>query len=141
MIEDSALDADILTKFLSYNDISLEWERVDTAQELTALLQQRAWDIIFCDYHIHPNFTCHDALAIIKRYNTDRETSGTYPIPVIIISSVINDGKVVQLMREGASDFVIKGYFDRLLPILERELKTLERYRQYERHIASLQHQ
>jgi CheY-like chemotaxis protein len=136
IIDDSSLDAEILSKFLTYNDVDAEFLRIDSADELHAALQQRVWDIIFCDYHIHPNFTCHNALSIIYAYNATREASGTYPVPVVVVSSVINDGKVVQLMSEGASDFIIKGYFDRLLPVLRRELRHTERARHYEELLA-----
>lgn len=139
MIEDSALDADILCKFLNYNDIDTSAERVESADVLTATLPKSEWDVILCDYHIHPTFTCQDALAIVQQFNAARQHRGVYPIPVIVVSSVINESKIVELMKQGASDFVIKGYFDRLLPVLERELSHVARARAYERIINELQ--
>jgi len=139
MIEDSALDADILCKFLNYNDIATSSERVESAEDLKAILPTSEWDVILCDYHIHPTFTCHDALAIVQEFNAARQQRGVYPVPVIVVSSVINESKIVELMKQGASDFVIKGYFDRLLPVLERELNHVARARTYERVIKELQ--
>jgi CheY-like chemotaxis protein len=139
IIEDSALDADILSKFLSYNDFTAEFLRVESPDELRAALAQKNWDVIISDYHIHAHFTCHDVLAIIRPYNLQREAQGGIPAPVIVVSSVINDAKVVQLMREGAADFVIKGYFDRLIPILQRELAHIHRARAFMETIQQIQ--
>jgi CheY-like chemotaxis protein len=139
IVEDSALDADILSKFLTYNDFMAEYLRVESPEELHKALTERDWDIIISDYHIHAHFTCHDVLSIIRPYNQAREQRGGIPAPIIVVSSVINDAKVVQLMREGASDFVIKGYFDRLIPILHRELAHINRAQSFMETIKQLQ--
>lgn len=139
LIEDSALDADILTKFLQYNDIHAEFFRVDTAAELHQILGTQSWDLVFCDYHIHPSFTCYDALTILREYNNEQEAQHSFRVPIIIVSSVINESKIVDLMNAGASDFVIKGYFERLIPIMQRELYNVEKFRHYETIIQHLQ--
>lgn len=139
LIEDSALDADILTKFLQYNDINAEFVRVDTAHELRQILGTRSWDLVFCDYHIHPTFTCYDALTILRGHNDQQESEEKFRVPIIIVSSVINESKIVDLMNAGASDFVIKGYFERLIPIMQRELYNVEKFRRYENTIQHLQ--
>ncbi len=138
IIEDSALDADILSKFLTYNNVQAEFYRVDTAQDLRDILPTKSWDIIFCDYHIHPSFTCPDALAIISEHNDGEEKNGGFRVPVIIVSSVINESKIVELMQIGAADFVIKGYFERLIPILRREIYNVSTFRRYEANIREL---
>jgi CheY-like chemotaxis protein len=135
LVEDSALDADVLVRFLKYHDINIDHERVDTMEQLEAALAQ-SWDIIFCDYNIHFGFTGMDALHAIRRYEAEKAVAADtkrlpLPVPVIIISSILNEPSIVTAMNAGATDFIIKGYLERLVPLLHREMRYLTHIRYY----------
>ncbi len=124
LVEDSALDADVLIRFLRYHDIDISYERVDTMPQLKAALHKE-WDVIFCDYNIHTGFTGMDALMTIRQFERERGEVPGKPmirVPVIMISSILNEPSIVAAMNAGASDFIIKGYLERLVPMLHREI-------------------
>jgi CheY-like chemotaxis protein len=125
LVEDSALDADVLIRFLRYHNFDISFERVDTMPQLESALRQE-WDVIFCDYNIHTGFTGMDALQAIREFERSRETLPGKPpalrVPVIMISSILNEPSIVAAMNAGASDFIIKGYLERLVPMLRREI-------------------
>lgn len=133
LVEDSALDADVLIRFLRYHDIDIAYERVDTIPQLQLALK-KDWDVIFCDYNIHTGFTGMDALAIIRAAERERgmrPDKPNVPVPVIMISSILNENAVVTAMNAGASDFIIKGYLERLVPMLHREIGYIRTIQQY----------
>lgn len=133
LVEDSALDADVLIRFLRYHDIDISYERVDTMPQLEAALHKE-WDVIFCDYNIHTGFTGMDALVTIRAFERERGQLPDKPnirVPVIMISSILNEPSVVAAMNAGASDFIIKGYLERLVPLLHREIGYIRAIQQY----------
>jgi CheY-like chemotaxis protein len=133
LVEDSALDADVLMRFLRYHDLDLSYERVETAPTLVAALKEN-WDMIFCDYNIHTGFTGMDALTIIRQYEAENPPvppALMLPIPVIMISSILNENAVVAAMNAGATDFIIKGYLDRLVPVIWREVRYVSMIQDY----------
>ena len=125
LVEDSALDADVLIRFLRYHNFDITFERVDTMPQLETALPQE-WDVIFCDYNIHTGFTGMDALQAIREFERARGALPNKPpsfrVPVIMISSILNEPSIVAAMNAGASDFIIKGYLERLVPMLHREV-------------------
>lgn len=133
LVEDSALDADVLMRFLRYHDVEHIYERVDTAPLLQEALKQE-WDLIFCDYNIHTGFTGMDALGIIRAYEAAHPPSPptlVLPTPVIMISSILNENAVVAAMNAGATDFIIKGYLERLVAVIRRELRYVRLIKEY----------
>ncbi len=133
LVEDSALDADVLIRFLRYHDIDISYERVDTMPQLKAALHKE-WDVVFCDYNIHTGFTGMDALVTIRQFERERgDVPGkpTIRIPVIMISSILNEPSIVAAMNAGASDFIIKGYLERLVPMLHREIGYVRSIQHY----------
>jgi CheY-like chemotaxis protein len=133
LVEDSALDADVLMRFLRYHDVEHTYERVDTAPLLKAALEQE-WDMIFCDYNIHTGFTGMDALKIIRDFeeaHLPTPPALILPVPVIMISSILNESAVVAAMNAGATDFIIKGYLERLVSVIRREMRYTSMIKDY----------
>jgi PAS domain S-box-containing protein len=93
-------------------------------------LDQNVWDIIISDYSM-PRFSGLTALSIAKERKLD--------IPFILISGTIGEEVAVQAMKEGASDYLIKGNIKRLIPAIERELKDAEERRMLKRAEEALQ--
>ncbi|MBI4754954.1 MAG: EAL domain-containing protein [Betaproteobacteria bacterium] len=62
-----------------------------------------------------PGFDSLDALDIVKRSGKD--------IPFVIYSGKISAGQAVSAMQVGVSDFIAKGDYEKLMPVIERELR------------------
>lgn len=100
-----------------------EWQRVESPGELLARLTPSV-DIILADYHL-PGYTASDLLRQI------RERGGDVP-PVIVVSGMLGDEAAVDLLQDGAADYVLKDRMARLAPAVdramkERSLRTLRR--------------
>lgn len=121
IIEDSDNDKELLLLELRRGGYNPEYICIETAEGLNNALDQHVWDIIISDYSM-PKFSGLTALKIAKERKLD--------IPFILISGTIGEEVAVQAMKEGASDYLIKGNIKRLIPAIERELKDAEERRQ-----------
>jgi len=114
VVEDSEDDAFLLYSELASRGTRVEFERVDSAEGMENALARRHWDIIICD-HSMPGFDALTALEVLKRNGED--------IPFIIYSGHISDQTATSAMLDGVNDYIQKGNFARLIPVIERELK------------------
>ena len=89
-------------------------ERTDTEAGLKAALDDQAWDIVLCDFHM-PRFSGTEALKIVRERDPD--------VPFIFVSGAIGEDVAVGAMKAGAQDYVMKGNLKRLAPAIERELR------------------
>jgi PAS domain S-box-containing protein len=117
MIEDSEEDTQLLLRELRRGSYEVEFERVETAEDMQLALTQKAWDLILSDYTL-PGFNAPRALEILKASGLD--------LPFIIISGTIGEETAVAALKSGANDFLVKGKFARLGPAIERELREAE---------------
>ena len=124
VIEDSEGDTELLLRELMRSGYQVEFERVDTAVAMRAMLSEKEWDLILSDYTL-PKFSAPQALEILKASGLD--------IPFIIVSGTIGEEMAVAALKSGANDFIIKGKFARLGPAIERELREAESRRERRR--------
>jgi PAS domain S-box-containing protein len=124
MVEDSPADAELILHHLARAGYAVEHSRVDRPEDFTFALRECPWDIILCDYCI-PGFGAHNALA--------RLNATALVIPFILVSGSIPGEEAVELMRNGARDYVPKGNLDRLAAAIHRELAEEQRRRDRER--------
>jgi diguanylate cyclase (GGDEF)-like protein len=114
VVDDSEDDAFLLYSELATRGAKVDYKRVDTARDMGEALGQNEWDIIICD-HSMPGFDALTALQVLKQSGKD--------IPFIIYSGHISDQAAYSAMGDGVNDYIQKGNFARLVPVIERELK------------------
>ena len=116
IIDDSEEDAILIMRELTrvYNAI---YERVKNSSEFTAALQKRKWNLIICDY-VMPGFSAFAALEIARKEDVD--------MPFIVVSGKVGEEIAVEVMKAGASDYILKDKLGRLVPVIKRELKQYE---------------
>ena len=117
MIEDVEDDARLLVAELQRGGYAVTFERVDTAAAMRAALQQKAWDVILCDFTM-PYFSGDAALQLAKESSCDA--------PFIFVSGTIGEDVAVEAMKSGAQDYVMKTHLTRLIPAVERELRETQ---------------
>jgi len=115
IVDDSEEDAHLLGVELGREGKRLVTRRVQSANDLREALREADWDIVIADDAM-PRFNSIEALAIVKESGKD--------IPFIIYSGTMNDRTASMAMRQGVRDYVEKGDFGRLVPTVERELKS-----------------
>lgn len=114
IVEDSEDDALLMLHHIKKGNYDIQYERIETAEKMAALLRDTSWDIVLSDYSM-PHFSGLDALSLLKESGLD--------IPFIVISGTIGEDVAVEAMRAGAQDYIMKDNLQRLLPAVERELR------------------
>ncbi len=113
IVEDSAVDAELLVIALHGAGFELEWKRVDREQELAQELNQPL-DIVFSDFSM-PGLSVFRVLQLMRDRKPD--------IPCIIVSGTIGEEQVVETLKCGAVDYVLKDRLDRLSLVVSRALR------------------
>jgi signal transduction histidine kinase/ActR/RegA family two-component response regulator len=130
LVEDHQDDADLISHTLKRANYDARVTRVDTEAQFRAALASGAWDVILSDYSL-PGFRCEDALRIA------RESDGNTPF--IALSGAVDEETILNLLRAGAGDYVMKGNLARLPSAVEREIRNAEGRSQRQRLEAQLQ--
>jgi len=115
--EDREDDALLIVDELMQGGYKVEWKRVDTPDEMRAVLSAEKWDLIIADYDL-PRFSAMGALEIVKQLKLD--------IPFLIVSGAMREIDAVAGMRAGVHDYLLKGNLARLGAVVERELREAE---------------
>jgi PAS domain S-box-containing protein len=115
VVDDSEDDSLLIARALEKDNFKLSFRRVESAAELTTALESRSWDLILSDYSM-PGFTGAEALALCQKKAFDA--------PFIIVSGRIGEEVAVDMMKAGASDYVMKDDLPRLAPAVTRELRA-----------------
>ena len=117
ILEDEAWDAELAQRLLASAGLSLTAVVVDTRVAFVEQLAAFRPDIILSDYHL-PGFSGQEALKIAQE---------RYPvIPFIIWSGVLGDEAAVELIKQGATDYVLKDRPARLPSVILRALAEVE---------------
>jgi len=117
LLEDSDLDAELIIRQLRQKGIQFIPRRVQTRNDFARAIAEFQPEIILADYKL-PAFDGGQALAIARENCPD--------VPVIIISGAVGEETAVELLKNGATDFVLKDRLDgRLVPAVERALREV----------------
>jgi PAS domain S-box len=114
LVEDDETDAFLETRELQRAGFVLAPTRVATEADLRAALVRQPWDLVLCDYTL-PGFSGSEALRISKELAPET--------PFIFVSGTIGEAAIVEAMRSGAQDYVMKDRLNRLAPAVSRELR------------------
>jgi two-component system sensor histidine kinase UhpB len=115
-VEDLEEDMDLLLRELRRGGFEPEAERVQTEGELRGALS-RPWDVAVCDW-VLPGFSAPEAIAVL--------VEAAFDGAIIVVSGSMGEEHVVEAMRAGAHDYVIKENLHRLVPAIVRELREAD---------------
>lgn len=114
IIEDNEDDFLLIQRQMKKSNIEISFKRVWLLDDVKAELLNEEWDIIISDYNL-PDFTAVNLLELIRLAKVET--------PIILLSGIVGEELAVELMRMGASDFVMKGNLARLPEAIRRELR------------------
>ena len=121
IIEDSDDDAILLIEQLRRGGFDSVFRRVETAAALELALKNGEFDVIISDYTL-PCFGAPEALRLVRSLAPDT--------PFIVVSGSVRENMIVEAMRSGARDYVMKENLTRLPLVVRRELdESAERKR------------
>lgn len=117
ILEDSDLDAELIVRELKRAAIEFDSRRVQTRSDFAREIAQFQPTLILSDYML-PAFDGAQALALAKEL--------CLGVPVILISGAVGEETAVELLKNGATDFVLKDHLDRLVPTVQRALREVD---------------
>ena len=130
MVEDEPHDAEMAMRSLRKSGLHCVSLRVDTEDAFREALKEFQPDVILSDFSM-PLFDGMSALAIANQQLPD--------VPFIFVSGTIGEEYAINALRNGATDYVLKGNLARLAPAVERALEDVKRA-QEKRHITEALH-
>ncbi|MEP7263997.1 MAG: PAS domain S-box protein [Bacteroidota bacterium] len=104
-LEDVSDDAELIERKLQKGNVIFDILVVDTRDEFEKSLKEFAPDIILSDHTLN-GFNSMDALSIVKKSGIN--------IPFVLVTGTMSEEFAVKVMREGASDYILKDHLDRL---------------------------
>lgn len=108
IVEDQESDAELMVAELRRSGFDPDWRRVDTEAEYVRLLNETDGppaDIVLSDYSL-PGFTGLHALQLLRERDPD--------MPFILISGTVGEDVAVEVMKQGATDYLLKDRLTRL---------------------------
>ncbi len=112
-LEDEPRDAEMIRELLVDGGYVVSMELVASEADFVAALQARAPDIILSDYSL-PGFDGPAALRCARRLRP--------MVPFICVSGTIGEDAAVELLKQGATDYVLKDRTTRLVAAIRRAL-------------------
>jgi signal transduction histidine kinase len=113
VLEDRASDAELMMAQLVEAGFAVVWRRVETEKEYLQSLRA-GLDLIIADYQL-PQFDAIHALKLLCASELD--------IPFIIVSGEVGDDFIVEAMKQGAADFLLKDRMARLATAVKQALE------------------
>jgi len=117
LIEDSALDAELIEAYLVEGGLNFSLRCVETREDFAAALDKQCFDIILADFML-PGFNGLGALSM---------ASATCPeVPFIFVSATLGEEVAIETLKSGATDYVLKRSLTRLVPSIDRAMREVK---------------
>ena len=129
-LEDSPHDIEIIRELLKDAGYDLSMDCADKKKEYVSLLGEHTYDVILSDFTL-PGFNAFGALDLAKKICPE--------VPFICVSGSIGEETAIELIKQGAVDYVLKDRMVRLPLGIKRaldEAKERKSRRQSRRGIA-----
>ncbi|MEH1848641.1 MAG: response regulator [Nostoc sp.] len=120
LLEDNPLDTEVIHLTLTDGGIHCELLCVETRAEFISALETNAFNLILADYAL-PGFDGISALGIVQKLCPDT--------PFIFVSGSMGEELVIEALKLGATDYVLKRNLQRLVPCVERALQEAQEKR------------
>ncbi len=114
ILEDVATDAEMTEHELRKGGLVFLSKLVATKEAFLEALEEFLPDLILADYSL-PQFDGLSALLIAKEKSPEA--------PFILVSGAIGEELAIEMLKEGATDYVLKSNLKRLVPAVNRALR------------------
>jgi PAS domain S-box-containing protein len=115
-LEDSELEAQMIAGMLSDAGLAPSIVRARTREEYVSALRGRPVDLILSDYTM-PGFDGLSALDLARE--------AAPGVPFIFVSGTLGEERAVEGLKRGATDYVLKGRLERLVPAVRGALTAV----------------
>jgi len=120
MVEDNALDAELITLQLRRAGLPFTFERTWSDQGMRDALASHDFDVILAD-HVLPGFSGDLALELAGALAPE--------VPFIFVSGTLSEELAVEALKRGARDYVVKSRLQRLPDAILRAINEAQERR------------
>jgi len=124
LLEDNPADASLALQTLKAAGLQLTSDVVRTSPAFMEAVRSKPYHVILCDYSL-PGWNGLDALRWVR--------SSGFKMPFIYVSGTLGEEVAVECIKEGGTDYVIKGNLERLPHSVHRALQEEKLRRQKDR--------
>jgi PAS domain S-box-containing protein len=114
LVEDNALDAELTIAQLERADYTVDASIVYDSANFVAALETKHFDVILADF-VMPTFSGIEALTIATERSPDT--------PFIFVSGLLGEEHAVDMLKRGATDYVLKQRLQRLPAVVRRAMR------------------
>ncbi|CCD35718.1 FIG00974056: hypothetical protein [Candidatus Paraburkholderia kirkii UZHbot1] len=114
LVEDNALDAELTIAQLERADYAVDASIVYDSAAFIAELEKKRFDVILADF-VMPTFSGIEALTIASERSPDT--------PFIFVSGLLGEEHAVDMLKRGATDYVLKQRLRRLPAVVRRAMR------------------
>lgn len=114
LLEDNPADASLALQTLKMAGLQVISDVVRSSSAFMEAVRSKPYQVMLCDYSL-PGWNGLDALRWIR--------SSGFKMPFIYVSGTLGEDIAVECIREGATDYVIKGNLERLPHAIRRALR------------------
>ena len=129
VLEDNPRDVKLTTALLKREGFEFQFEVTDSAEDFQEKLRDGEFDVIIADFNLR-GWTALHALELVNRSGKD--------VPVIVMTGSVGDEAAVDLIKSGASDYVLKDRPARLPVAIRQALEEKKLRQERERAEASV---
>jgi len=122
-LEDDPADAALVVAALKRSGLQYTLRRVDNQAEFVTALEEGKFDLILSDVSL-PGFSGPEACRIVqdRRAHRTPDTEPQPEVPFIFVSGTIGEEMAIDMLKIGATDYVMKHRLARLEPAVRRAL-------------------
>lgn len=128
-LEDSVYDAELTGRVLRTAGINYTFKLVDTQDEYEEELSTFQPDLILADHSLF-QFNSSEALRIFKATHLH--------IPFILVTGTVSEEFAVNILNEGADDYLLKSNLTRLPNAIQKSLEKYEFEKERQRYVESI---
>jgi signal transduction histidine kinase/FixJ family two-component response regulator len=113
-LEDDLRDTKLVQAILEGEGIQTELTRIETEDDFVAALKSGSFHLILADYRL-PSFDGVSALKIAQQHSSE--------VPFIFVSGALGEDVAIEVLKKGATDYVLKTRLAKLGPSVTRALR------------------
>lgn len=114
IVEDEPADVELALCALRRAGLDAVCDVAQTAERFTDLVRKNAYDVILAGYKL-PNWNGMESVEILRQEGLD--------VPVILVSGALGELTVVECIKQGAADYILKDHLARLPESVRRAMR------------------
>lgn len=117
ILEDEVADAELIKKFLERSGLKINAILAGDKNEFVDAINKNEFDVILADNSL-PQFNSTDALKLLREKNDDT--------PFILVTGTVSEEFAVNILQQGADDYILKGNIKRLPTAISTAIDKLQ---------------